>query len=111
MVAAAPAEQPQQQQPAQGHSDPDSDRPASQGQTYGDPDAQGLSQLSDLADLGSEPGPGASQYKPPTSVQMAISSQSQVLPEPAAACSALCGVGAASHPQLCRGTAAAQKAR
>ena len=79
MATAAPAEpaQSQQQQPARESSDPDSgELPASQ--TYGDPDAKGLSQLSDLADLGSEPGPGTSSYKPPTSVQMAINSQSQV---------------------------------
>ena len=79
MVTAAPAEpaQSQLQQPAKESSDPDSgELPASQ--TYGDPDAKGLSQLSDLADLGSEPGPGTSSHKPPTSVQMAINSQSQV---------------------------------
>ena len=79
VVTAAPAEpaQLQQQQPTRESSDPDSgELPASQ--TYGDPDAKGLSQLSDLADLGSEPGPGASQYKLPTSAQMAINSQSQV---------------------------------
>lgn len=97
VIAAGPLEELPPVQ-TQGTSDPDSgDRPHSQ--TYGDPDAQGLSQLSDLADLGSDPGPGVSrgnsQFKPPTASQMALGSQSQVGLHPAAAFCRPLGVGAA----------------